>query len=194
MNKISSVVATICKMRNYPMIHVPLGESLGKKRQTTMIGYRVPINIPGAYHGFRTFYVSDIRESKLSLLSATQFLEEGWRLRYSEHGISFKPPSIRPQKRWSIGYGVYQDISDSETIAAVTMHPRIDLLKLLAKSDIRLDAYRLTKELGLTFRDSYHHLKALEELGLMAGRFRYHITERGREILSIIESSSELRE
>src|SRR5215813_4805258 len=50
-NEISSVVATICKMRNYPMIHVPLGESLGKRKQSTMIGYRVPIDIPGVYHG-----------------------------------------------------------------------------------------------------------------------------------------------
>src|SRR5215831_4566053 len=96
-----------------------------------MIGYRVPINIPGAYHGFRTFYVSDIRESKLSLLSATQFLEEGWRLRYSEHGISFKPPSIGPQKRWSIGYG--DDFSSACTSFNYLIG--IEIVKLLPVCD-----------------------------------------------------------
>jgi hypothetical protein len=84
-NECTSVLATIC----YPVVHVPLDESLGRKKQATYeAGYRVPIHIPGIYSGFRTFYISDIRESKLSLLSATQFLDEGWRLRYGEHGLS----------------------------------------------------------------------------------------------------------
>ena len=56
-------------------------------------GYRVPVTIPGVYHGLKTIYISDIRESKLSILSATQFLDAGWRLRYREHGITFFPPS-----------------------------------------------------------------------------------------------------
>ena len=82
---------------------MPLAESLGKRKQATLVGYRIPITIPGVFHGLRTFYVTDIRKSKLSLLSATEFLEEGYRLRSPEHGVSFRPPSIGPHKRWSIG-------------------------------------------------------------------------------------------
>ena len=71
-NGISSVLASICKVNNYPVIHVPLHESLGKTRQATyQVGYQVPVYIPGAFSGIRTFYISNIRKSNLSLLSAT---------------------------------------------------------------------------------------------------------------------------
>ena len=68
--------------------------------------------------------------------------------------------------------------SDSE----ILQHPRLDILKLLSIRNY--DPYLLCKELGITYRDCYHHLKILEKLGLMGGHFRYHITERGRQILS----------
>jgi hypothetical protein len=64
-NEITSVLTTICKIQNYRAIHVPLGESLGKRKQATLVGYCVPVTIPGVYHGLRTFYVIDIRESNL---------------------------------------------------------------------------------------------------------------------------------
>ena len=71
--------------------------------------------------------------------------------------------------------------SDSEILG----HPKIDILRLLAIQPH--DPYRLCKELGITYRDCYHHLTALEKLGLMGGRrLRYHITNKGREILSRI--------
>jgi len=69
--------------------------------------------------------------------------------------------------------------SDSES------HPKIDILRLLAIQPH--DPYRLCKELGIRVRDCYHHLKALDNLGLIKGRFRYYTTEKGREILSRIE-------
>jgi hypothetical protein len=91
-SEINSEVAAICKIQKYPKVHVPLSESLGQRKQTSVVGYKVPIIIPGAYSGTRTFYVTDIRKSKLSLLSATQFLEGNWRLKYAEYGITFIPP------------------------------------------------------------------------------------------------------
>jgi len=93
-NECTSVLADICKIQNYPVIHVPLNESLGKKRQAVYTkGYRVPVTIPGVLSVLRTLYVSDIRESNLSLLSAIQFLDEGYRLRYGQYGITFIHPS-----------------------------------------------------------------------------------------------------
>jgi len=74
--------------------------------------------------------------------------------------------------------------SDKE-IEIVITHPKVDILKLLSGGD--LDAYRLTKELGITYRTCYSHLKALEEFGLIGGVLKYHITERGRQMLSRFE-------
>jgi hypothetical protein len=97
-NEITSQVANSCGVQNYPPVHVSIDESLGPKRRATYKeGYRVPVTIPGVYNGLKTFYISDIRESNLSLLSATQFLDEGWRLRYGEYGVSFLPPYPGPR-------------------------------------------------------------------------------------------------
>ena len=70
---------------------------------------------------------------------------------------------------------------DSEILRVAATHPVIDILKLLAQSDH--DPYRLCKELGITYKSCYIHLKMLEKGGLMGGRFKYHITDRGRKIL-----------
>ena len=42
--------------------------------------------------------------------------------------------------------------SEEEMLRVAVTHPNIDLLKILVKFDHGLDAYRLTKELGLTYR------------------------------------------
>ena len=59
----------------------------------------------------------------------------------------------------------------------------IDLLKILVKFDHGLDAYRLTEELGLTYRACYLGLKTLRKAGLIGGKLRYHITPAGRRII-----------
>jgi predicted transcriptional regulator len=66
------------------------------------------------------------------------------------------------------------------------MHPRVDILKLLSESDY--DPYRLGRELGIPYRDLYSHLKVIEKANLIDGRFQYHLTEKGRQILSRLES------
>jgi len=75
-------------------------------------------------------------------------------------------------------------MSESQpTDLEILRHPLIDILKLLAESDY--DAYRLCKELGLSYRDCYFHLKVLDEAGLIGfSVFRYHITKTGREVIS----------
>ncbi|HXX97173.1 MAG TPA: ArsR family transcriptional regulator [Candidatus Bathyarchaeia archaeon] len=75
------------------------------------------------------------------------------------------------------------DIADSENVAAV--HPRIDLLKLLSGSDC--DGYHLCKELGITNKACFFHLRALEKAGLIGGKIKYHITPRGKQILSRLD-------
>jgi predicted transcriptional regulator len=76
-------------------------------------------------------------------------------------------------------------MSHSEILSVVAAHPKVDILKLLATADY--DAYKLTKELGLTYRASYLHLDSLERMGLIGmGMFKFHITELGRQILSRI--------
>jgi predicted transcriptional regulator len=71
----------------------------------------------------------------------------------------------------------------SENVAAT--HPRVDILILLSKSDY--DPYRLCKELSLTYRVCYFHLKKLEEADLIGGKLRYHISEKGRQSLSRLD-------
>jgi predicted transcriptional regulator len=73
--------------------------------------------------------------------------------------------------------------TDSETVAAT--HPRVDLLRLLSKSDH--NGYSLCKELGITWRVCFFHLKALEKAGLTEGKIKYHITEKGKQILSRLD-------
>jgi predicted transcriptional regulator len=75
--------------------------------------------------------------------------------------------------------------TDSETVAAT--HPRVDLLKLLSKSDD--NGYRLCKELGITYRACFFHLRALERTGLIGGKIRFHITQEGRQILSRLDGT-----
>jgi len=73
--------------------------------------------------------------------------------------------------------------TDSETVAAT--HPRVDLLRLLSKSDH--NGYSLCKELGITNRACFFHLRALERAGLIGGKLIYHITQEGRQILSRLD-------
>jgi len=73
--------------------------------------------------------------------------------------------------------------SEEEMLRIASTHPNIDLLKFLAKSDHSLDAYRLTKELGLRYRACYLGLKTLRKAGLIGGKLRYHITPAGRRII-----------
>ena len=80
-------------------------------------------------------------------------------------------------------------LSDSEILHVAATHPNIDLLKLLAKSDHGLDAYRLTKELGLVYRVCYSNLKILGKAGLIGGKLRYHITPAGRRILMEVQDA-----
>lgn len=54
--------------------------------------------------------------------------------------------------------------SDSEILHVAATHPRVDILKLLSESDY--DPYRLCKELGITYKACYSHLKSLEKAGL----------------------------
>ena len=75
--------------------------------------------------------------------------------------------------------------TDSETVAAT--HPRVDLLRLLSKSDH--NGYSLCKELGITNRACFFHLRALEKAGLIGGKLRYHITQEGRQILSRLDGT-----
>jgi len=77
--------------------------------------------------------------------------------------------------------------SEEEILRVAYTHPMIDLLKPLVKFDHGLDAYRLTEEQGLTYRACYLALKALRKAGLIGGKLKYHITEKGREILSRLD-------
>ena len=63
---------------------------------------------------------------------------------------------------------------------------RIDILILLSKSD-HLDPYRMCKLLGITYRACYSHLRILEKAGLTGGKIMYHITDKGRRILSRLD-------
>jgi len=67
------------------------------------------------------------------------------------------------------------------------IHPRIDLLKLLAECPC--DPYQLNKELGIKYRALYAHLKTLEKFGLIAGSLKYHLTEKGMQVLSRIHET-----
>ena len=58
------------------------------------------------------------------------------------------------------------------------IHPRIDLLKLLAECPC--DPYQLNKELGIKYL-LYTHLKTLEKFGLITGSLKYRLTEKGRQ-------------
>jgi len=58
------------------------------------------------------------------------------------------------------------------------IHPRIDLLKLLA--EYPRDPSQLRKELGIAYRALYTHLKTFEKFGLIAGSLKYRLTEKGR--------------
>ena len=59
--------------------------------------------------------------------------------------------------------------SEEEMLRVSSTHPMIDLLKILVKFDHGLDAYRLTEELGLTYRACYLGLKTLRKAGLIGG-------------------------
>jgi hypothetical protein len=67
----------------------------------------------------------------------------------------------------------------------VITHPKI--LKLLSTGD--RDPYFLCKQLGISYRVCYSHLHFLEKAGLTGGKFRYHLTEKGRQILSRLDPS-----
>jgi len=77
-----------------------------------------------------------------------------------------------------------QPESESQpTDLEILRHPRIDILKLLSEADY--DAYRLCKELGLSYRNCYFHLKVLSQAGLIGfSVFKYHITQAGRQVIS----------
>jgi len=80
--------------------------------------------------------------------------------------------------------GLVEDLE--EILHIVAKHPTVDLLRLLAESD--WDPYKLTRELGIGYRTCYLHLSILEKAGLIGGRrFKYCITEKGKEILSRLD-------
>jgi len=72
--------------------------------------------------------------------------------------------------------------TDSEMLHIAATHPRVDLLKLLSKSDD--NGYSLCKELGVPYRACFSHL---EKSGLIGGKIRYHITEKGKQMLCLIQ-------
>ncbi|MGC2572244.1 MAG: winged helix-turn-helix domain-containing protein [Candidatus Nitrosopolaris sp.] len=83
--------------------------------------------------------------------------------------------------------------SDSEILHMVAIHPRIDLLRLLAESDHY--PHQLTKELGLDFKNCYSHMKVLDDLGLLGRKWpKYCITDKGRQILSKLNMIKEEEE
>ena len=57
---------------------------------------------------------------------------------------------------------------------------RVDLLKVLPKSDH--NGYRLCKVLDITCRACFFHLRILEKAGLIAGKLRYYITQKGKQM------------
>ena len=73
----------------------------------------------------------------------------------------------------------------SEMLHVAATHPRIDLLRLHSGSDC--DGYRLCKELGITPAGCFSHLRILEKAGLTGGKIKYHITEKGKQILSRLD-------
>jgi predicted transcriptional regulator len=75
--------------------------------------------------------------------------------------------------------------TDSEMLRVAATHPRVDLLKLLSKSDD--NGYSLCKELGIPYRACFSHLRMLEKSGLIGGKIRYHITEKGKQMLCLIQ-------
>ena len=78
-----------------------------------------------------------------------------------------------------------KDLSDSEMLRIAATHPRVDLLKLLSKSDH--NGYRLCKELGITYGACFFHLRILEKASLIGGKLRYHITQKGKQMLSRLD-------
>jgi predicted transcriptional regulator len=63
-------------------------------------------------------------------------------------------------------------------------HPQADVLIMLSKFESGLNPVYLHKQLGLSYRVIYSVLSILTDAGLVAyRRFKYHLTEKGREIL-----------
>ena len=68
--------------------------------------YRAPLTIPGTgiVNEQKNFYLSDFRQSKLSLLAGVQLINSGRNLRFGQEGMTFIPSLPKPRP----GYP-YQD-------------------------------------------------------------------------------------